>query len=149
MTDSDLLLLWGKLGKETNAYPDLAHPVVCHLLDVQHVAMEIWNQSLGGGMRDWMAESLGMQVEDAGWWIASWVAAHDLGKISPDFQTKAAKNNSLLVPTLEAAGFIRHRFRMDKSRRSHCREFWPTNSGYHVRWLGRFRRRSAGITAAS
>ncbi len=105
MTDRELHLLWAKLGQDTDAYPTQAHPVLHHLFDVQHVATELWNQSLGQGFRQWLADEVGMLPEDTARWIPVWVAAHDLGKMSPEFQVKAASQNRHLIPTLKSAGF--------------------------------------------
>ncbi|MDA1165288.1 MAG: CRISPR-associated helicase Cas3' [Planctomycetota bacterium] len=105
MNEADTRLLWAKLGRDSDAYPSQAHPVVCHLLDVQHVAEQLWLRSIGGGLQNWLADELQISVAVAGGWIAVWVAAHDLGKMSPDFQMKAAKANPSLAPTLESAGF--------------------------------------------
>ena len=56
-------------------------------------------------MQTWLANGLQVRIEDAKWWITLWGAAHDLGKIIPDFQLQAAQHNERLIPALESAGF--------------------------------------------
>ena len=75
---------WAKLGR--NTWPDAFHPVICHLIDVGAVARELWNSSIRDTVKQSIATHLGLEVDKAGAWIAFWVAAHDIGKITPGFQ---------------------------------------------------------------
>ena len=93
-----LVPLWAKWQAEPSAR---MHSVVCHLLDVMHVADELWRTALGDGMRQQFAAGIDLPVDDARRWIAFWVGAHDLGKVSPVFQRKVTD----AIPALRAAGF--------------------------------------------
>ena len=93
-----LVELWAKWNVES---PVRMHSVVCHLLDVMHVADELWRTALGDGLRAGLAAGIGLPVEDARRWIAFWVGAHDLGKVSPVFQRKVPD----AMPGLRAVGF--------------------------------------------
>jgi|GEM_PF-3536763 len=93
-----LVPLWAKWQAEP---PARMHPVVCHLLDVMHVADELWRTSLGDGLRQELAAGIKLPTDDARRWIAFWVGAHDLGKVSPAFQRKVGE----AMPVLEEVGF--------------------------------------------
>ncbi len=92
---------WAKLGR--NTWPDAFHPVICHLIDVGVVAHELWKSSMRDTVKKSIANQLGLEVEQAGAWIAFWVAAHDIGKVTPCFQKR--DNSRDLVTRLEGAGF--------------------------------------------
>ena len=82
-----LLWFWAKLGSET--WPDKYHPVFCHLIDVGQVAHRLWEDVLRQKIREWITARLGLADESAaGSWLAFWAAAHDIGKVSPDFQAQ-------------------------------------------------------------
>ncbi len=99
MMESSLPLLWAKLGR--GEYPAQAHPVVCHLLDVGHSCLALWNSALGPeSRRDW-SRAIGVDKDTAGQWVAFWAAAHDIGKVSPSFQFKVSDAKT----TLRKAGF--------------------------------------------
>ena len=93
------MLFWAKLGDGT--YPDDAHPVICHLLDVGSVALELWEHGLHAGFRTWLADPLNMADDEAGRWAAFAIAMHDIGKVSPPFQRKS----DAAVLKLSDAGF--------------------------------------------
>ena len=100
-----LAILWAKLGKRQDAYPDFCHPVICHLLDVQHVALQLWDCGIGKSLREWISQGVQLSPADARKWISVWIAAHDLGKISPAFQSRAIVRNPALQTALAEAGF--------------------------------------------
>lgn len=81
-----LLDLWAKLG---TGYPAEYHPVVCHLLDVAHVTLSLWEQVLPLPLKERMARALRLPPDTAGRWVAFWAGSHDLGKVSPGFQAKS------------------------------------------------------------
>lgn len=99
MKDVPLLKLWAKLG--LGKYPDQSHPVVCHLLDVGHACLSLWNQALGEQARRHWSRAIGVDEDVAGRWIAFWAAAHDIGKVSPSFQFKVKDAKT----TLRREGF--------------------------------------------
>jgi CRISPR-associated endonuclease/helicase Cas3 len=87
MIDS-ILLPWAKLGNAT--WPDQYHPLVCHLIDVGQVARRLWDENvIRPKIRKWLTERFGLADEFAiGAWLAFWAAAHDIGKLSPCFQSQ-------------------------------------------------------------
>jgi CRISPR-associated endonuclease/helicase Cas3 len=99
-----LLSFWAKLGNET--WPDKYHPVLCHLIDVGQVARRLWDEVCRPKVREWITMRLGLTDHDAaGAWLAFWAAAHDIGKVSPDFQAqgKTDKLRSWLPPEFNFA----------------------------------------------
>ena len=94
------LLFWAKRGTDGTG-PSEYHPLVCHLIDVAMVCRALWDESLSGSLRAWLAGQIGLDEDDACHWIAFWAGAHDIGKASPGFQQKwpAAKTR------LSEAGF--------------------------------------------
>ena len=86
MRDTLLVQLWAKLGQ--GKYPNQSHPVICHLLDVGHSCLALWDTALGPAPRDHWSAALGLDEETAGRWIAFWASTHDIGKVSPAFQFK-------------------------------------------------------------
>jgi CRISPR-associated endonuclease/helicase Cas3 len=80
-----LLRFWAKLGgTHTAGY----HPVICHVLDVAAAAQVIWDDVLGDGPRNRMAEGLGCDRDDTRAWAIAVVGLHDLGKLCPVFQLR-------------------------------------------------------------
>jgi CRISPR-associated endonuclease/helicase Cas3 len=76
--------LWAKADRVTGR----THPLICHMLDVAHVALALWSEAMTGSLRAHMAGALGLDQESAGRLIAFWAGLHDLGKASPAFQRK-------------------------------------------------------------
>lgn len=75
---------WAKLGQAE--WPMTYHPVVCHLIDVGCVARELWDKAVRRLVKERVAAQLQLSEEHAGAWIAFWIAAHDIGKVTPCFQ---------------------------------------------------------------
>jgi CRISPR-associated endonuclease/helicase Cas3 len=75
---------WAKLQPGTDTY----HPVLYHLVDVAQVCRFLWDEVLRGPVKRRMSEALTLDAEVAGGWVAFWVGAHDIGKVSPGFQAK-------------------------------------------------------------
>jgi len=76
---------WAKLGNEE--WPEKYHPVICHLIDVGQVALAMWKTVLRQSLRNRITEQLGLDFEGAaGQWVAFWIGAHDIGKLTPGFQ---------------------------------------------------------------
>lgn len=61
------------------------HPLLCHMLDVAAVAQELWEAVLSPAARHRVAHALGLEVDDAGRWVAFLAGLHDLGKCCPAF----------------------------------------------------------------
>ena len=76
---------WAKLGNDI--WPEMYHPVICHLIDVGAVSWELWCKCLRDREKQAIAHRIGFEsVDDAGSWISFWVGVHDIGKITPCFQ---------------------------------------------------------------
>ncbi|MEX1247569.1 MAG: CRISPR-associated helicase Cas3' [Anaerolineales bacterium] len=78
------LLLWAK----TDQAEQLVHPLICHLIDVGVVARGLWADGLQKSARQFIADRLSLDIQQAGVLVAFWAALHDLGKASPVFQGK-------------------------------------------------------------
>jgi len=99
---NSLLWFWAKLGSEN--WPDQYHPALCHLIDVGQVANQMWNSVFRKRVRAWVSARLGLANEEAaGAWLAFWAATHDIGKVTPCFQSQG--NSQLLRSRLQSAGF--------------------------------------------
>jgi CRISPR-associated endonuclease/helicase Cas3 len=94
------LSLWAKLGQDDY---QLRHPVICHLVDVAAVAHELWQRVLREAPKRRIASRFGLDPTPAGFWLAFWTGAHDIGKASPCFQAK--DQSGAARKALEAEGF--------------------------------------------
>ena len=79
---------WAKLAGERT--PPTYHPLVCHLLDVAAVAEAMWDRVLPEVVRRDIADGLRVTLAGARAWAVFLAAVHDLGKLSPAFQLRAA-----------------------------------------------------------
>lgn len=92
-----LLQCWGKTGKRTEHF----HPVVFHLLDVGYVAQTLLREPASPRWRQVLARALSAEAETLYEWLPYFIALHDLGKISPPFQSARAAQKT----RLEQQGF--------------------------------------------
>jgi CRISPR-associated endonuclease/helicase Cas3 len=76
---------WAKAG---NAAAPTFHPLACHLADVGFVCRLMWAEVLKASVRQRVCEALQLDDAAASTWVAFWVGAHDIGKLSPGFQRK-------------------------------------------------------------
>ncbi|MBW8484433.1 CRISPR-associated helicase Cas3' [Actinomadura parmotrematis] len=74
--------LWGKEHGLARPYP-----VVCHLVDVAAVAGALYDAMAPGAPVLAQADVLGLPRQDMRKLISFWAGLHDIGKISPSFQT--------------------------------------------------------------
>ncbi len=88
---------WAKTGSNGST-----HPLLCHLIDVGQVALALWKNVLTDSFRNQIAAALEIEPAAAGRLFAFWVACHDIGKASPNFQRKHRPAQT----ELEQAGFI-------------------------------------------
>lgn len=93
---------WAKLG--SGNYPQDAHPVICHLLDVGNVATSLWSECLSDRTRERWARELSLSSEQAERWIAFWVGSHDIGKVCPGFQHQGGQLHDVQL-ALKKLGF--------------------------------------------
>ncbi|MDX3186189.1 CRISPR-associated endonuclease Cas3'' [Streptomyces sp. ME02-7008A-1] len=75
--------LWGKQSGLSRPYP-----VMCHLLDTGAVFQALWDVVLGDEVKAAVAEALDLGVVDARLVVSFWAGLHDLGKITPPFQSQ-------------------------------------------------------------
>jgi CRISPR-associated endonuclease/helicase Cas3 len=94
------LLLWAKLGTKDYEH---RHPVVCHLMDVAAVCLQLWKLVLRDASKRRLANSLALEPDVAGRWLAFWAGAHDIGKVAPCFQAK--DRSGAARAALSAEGF--------------------------------------------
>lgn len=79
-------MLWAKADRTD---PSLYHPALCHLLDTAAVARTLWDECLSHGVRNRVTDLLGLpDAASAGRAISFLCGLHDIGKISPAFQSK-------------------------------------------------------------
>ena len=98
---NDPMLFWAKLGSEV--WPTKYHPVICHLIDVGQVARSLWEVVCHERIKEWVRKRLGLLDENTtGAWLAFWVAAHDIGKVSPCFQHRGPNTQELQALLLQA-----------------------------------------------
>ncbi len=94
-------LFWAKLGDAE--WPEPYHPVLCHLIDVAAVTAKLWEAVFRPRFCRWLAGHLGLEERECGRWLAFWSGAHDIGKVSPCFQSQGKTNR--LITLLKEAGF--------------------------------------------
>ncbi|WP_081752440.1 CRISPR-associated helicase/endonuclease Cas3 [Kallotenue papyrolyticum] len=75
---------WAKWNQQRGTY----HPLLCHMLDVAVVAQALWNEVAAPALRARWSETLELDDDSCGRWIAFWAGLHDLGKAAPAFQFK-------------------------------------------------------------
>ncbi|HXF61458.1 MAG TPA: CRISPR-associated endonuclease Cas3'', partial [Caldilineaceae bacterium] len=92
------------LYAKTSRLHEQVHLLLYHLIDVGHVALQLWKVALSQSIRQWLAELLDVDCEAAGRFIAFLAALHDLGKAGPAYQRKYS--GPTLQQRLVQAGFI-------------------------------------------
>lgn len=80
-----LSLIWAKYDRQSNDY----HLLLYHMLDVAAVAYLLYEEILSDSQRKWLTNLMGGDAIQTRQWILFWVALHDIGKASSDFQSKA------------------------------------------------------------
>jgi CRISPR-associated endonuclease Cas3-HD len=77
------------------------HPLLWHMLDTAAVAKCLWEECLSTALKNQLSSSFQISTDEMGKLLMFWVALHDIGKASPDFQ----KKNGLRRQVLESLGF--------------------------------------------
>ncbi|MGH3628629.1 MAG: CRISPR-associated endonuclease Cas3'', partial [Sciscionella sp.] len=77
--------LWGKSDDRGLARP---YPLICHLLDTAAVTGALLDLVVGPERVAWLARQVGVPVCDFRALAMYWAGLHDLGKVSPSFQSK-------------------------------------------------------------
>lgn len=91
-------------AKTDRKNPDNIHLLLYHLIDVGQVTLEMWNKVFFISFRNYIAQQLGVTVEQAGQFIAFIASLHDLGKASPAYQKKYSP--PWLKEKLDEVGFV-------------------------------------------
>ena len=89
ITEEQLLLFWGKTCRQEDDPHDFAsryHPLLFHLLDVAHTALELWDVVLPDAFKRRIAAALQCDMEAARMTVGFLAGVHDLGKATPGFQ---------------------------------------------------------------
>lgn len=89
LSEAQLLLFWGKTCREEDDpdnFESRYHPLLFHLLDVAHVALELWDEVLPDAFKTRIAFALGCDIDSARWIVGMLAGGHDLGKATPGFQ---------------------------------------------------------------
>lgn len=79
--------LWGK-SPSPDRKLSRPYPLICHLLDTAAIAGAVFDRVLGRRRGEWLAEVVGVPGEDIRGLVMFWAGLHDIGKISPPFQSK-------------------------------------------------------------
>lgn len=85
--------VWGKTETDSNQSSEdrsIYHPLICHLIDVAHLAGELWEQYLASSVRRWTETDLDLDSNQSAAWIRFLAGMHDIGKCTPEFQRKSA-----------------------------------------------------------
>lgn len=85
--------MWAKFSKGNE---DDWHPLVWHLLDTAAVVLRLWQDCLCNSYKRELSESFHLSIDEMGALLSFWVALHDLGKASPEFQKKNKNRDKLL-----------------------------------------------------
>lgn len=75
--------LWGKSHDLDRPYP-----IICHLLDTAAIAGALFDRVLGDARGAWLADAAGVPQDQIRGLVMYWAGLHDIGKISPPFQSK-------------------------------------------------------------
>lgn len=109
VTEEHLLLLWGKTCRREDDPEHCAsryHPLLFHLLDVAHTALELWDEVLSEAFKKRVAAALQCDLEGARMAAAFLAGVHDLGKATPGFQFQGHTPLEWLQKLLRQHGFI-------------------------------------------
>jgi len=80
------LCFWAKTTKEEG--DETWHNLLWHLIDAGMVSRALWDSSLSDAMKNDIAHSLSLDLDQARNLVSFWVALHDIGKAGPAFQRK-------------------------------------------------------------
>lgn len=89
------LALWGK-AKPLPTFSTIAHPLICHMIDVAVVCEHLVDHVLSPGTRRRFLSSWGCDAASARAWVLLLVALHDFGKATPAFQAKSGEVKEVL-----------------------------------------------------
>ncbi len=121
-----LLRLWGKTSKHT----ELFHPALYHMFDVAHIAQQLLSPRTTSRWSNVLAHTLNADAATLHEWLPYLIALHDIGKLSPPFQTLNTKQ----WERLDGEGFKmgrpgqqQHHTRVGRLLLNDYTAVWPTN----------------------
>ena len=82
ITEKQILLFWGKTCRQEDDpqnFMSRYHPLLFHLLDVAHTALELWKTALPEAFKKRIGMALGCDLEAARMTVAFLAGVHDLG----------------------------------------------------------------------
>ena len=79
------LRLWGKMKGLDQPYP-----VLWHLTDTAAIGAALWDEYLSVSQRSLITAGLGVPAKQARALVSFWAGLHDIGKITPGFQSQDA-----------------------------------------------------------
>lgn len=95
----EFTLLW---GKKTPSPDEFSHPLLFHMIDVAFVMQSLWEHSLQPGIKQRLADEMGLSAKNTIACLSFWAGLHDIGKASPVFQRKS----ETAMRELKKLGFI-------------------------------------------
>lgn len=135
LKEPHLLKFWGKAQPRHEHGPSY-HPLPYHALDVAAVG-KVWLEQ-DTRLMAWLAQSLGMSIQDMLRLICPFLALHDIGKFAASFQVKVPERFPLAVfggmPSPRGGGF-RHDsagYHFLKKQFSRCFPQWETDDKHAV-----------------
>ncbi|QKV90421.1 CRISPR-associated endonuclease Cas3'' [Streptomyces sp. NA02950] len=96
--------MWGKARGLPWPYP-----LVCHLLDTAAMAGRLWDVMLGHRSRRRIAECLELDEGASRRLVGCWACLHDLGKVTPPFQSMVGDRFHSASARATARWFVPHR----------------------------------------
>lgn len=95
----DYLHFWAKTNRDKSPGLDenWIHPLWAHLIDVANAALTLYLHYLPIGLKEKMAASLNMSINDTGRFLSIWIGLHDLGKAIPGFQVLHQHSKEKLI----------------------------------------------------
>ena len=107
-----LIYFWGKTSKKENNTPDVFHPVIYHLIDVGFVAASMLKANSLNTL-DKICEAFDIKNKDSAISLVAFlIALHDIGKVSPSFESKDEYlcNALKMLGIVSFDGLIREKF---------------------------------------
>lgn len=108
VTEEQQLFFWGKTCRQEDDpeyFASRYHPLLFHLLDVAHTALELWDKVLPDAFKKRIANALKCDTEAARTTVGFLAGVHDLGKAMPDFQFREDTPLDWLRERLRRLGF--------------------------------------------
>lgn len=102
-----LLICWGKTSSTSLGF----HPALYHMLDAGQVARVLLTPPASPRWRRSLGTVLATDAESLATWLPYFIALHDIGKLSPDFQSQVPSQSARLTAAglpLQPVGNLHH-----------------------------------------